>query len=35
MELQLFSYIEETLKYYDMHLGGYEYAMGQIQRVFK
>ena len=35
MELQLFSYIDETLKYYDMHLGGYEYAMGQIQRVFK
>ena len=35
MKLQLFKYIEDTLAYYDMHKAGYEYAMGQVQRVFK
>ncbi len=31
MELELFSFIQDTIKYYNLHMGSYEYAMGQIR----
>ena len=35
MELSLFSFIQETIDYYNLHMGSYEYAMGQVRSVME